>query len=522
MAKTQAFLRYNHFFAFLLLALAAVAYVFSFAPTNFWPLQCISLGILAFVLVKTQKSKNAFFIGWFYGTIALGSGVYWLFVSLHYFGSLNIFLSALSVVVMGLTLGFFPALACLFSRFLANRLNASNTILLLMIFPSLWTITEWLRGWVLTGLPWLLIGYAHTLSPLKGFAPVFGVYGVSFFAALISGALALIFLTEKNHRTKTIICSISAIVLSFLIGFGLNVINWTNPSGRAISVRLLQGNIPQEFKFSKEQINATINLYAHELKRIRADLVVTPETAIPVYPHQLPPGYLQSLAQAANENESNFAISIPLHDKYTVYTNSVIVLTPESILHPASIYRYNKHHLVPFGEFIPTGFKWFVRMLRIPLGDFTRGAELQLPFAVKDQQILPNICYEDVFGEEIASQIKYAYKENKAVPTILLNVSNIAWFGDTFALPQHLQISSMRAIETARPMMRSTNTGFTTIIDEKGHVTHALTPYTRGEIYAQIRGQQGLTPYIYWGNIAIIAIAIIILIASWFVSRKKR
>lgn len=217
----------------------------------------------------------------------------------------------------------------------------------------------------------------------------------------------------------------------------------------AVQVRLLQGNIPQEFKFTGEQIASALSMYADTITNKQADLIVTPETAIPIYIQQLPTGYLEHLTQFAARSFSHIALGIPLADSPRNYTNSLIVISPQDHEKNAQFgYRYNKHHLVPFGEFVPFGFHWFVNMMRIPLGDFTRGDPLQKPFAVKDQWIMPNICYEDIFGEEIVDQIRNEQEIGNSQPTILLNVSNIAWFGNTIALPQHLQISQMRSAET--------------------------------------------------------------------------
>ncbi len=185
------------------------------------------------------------------------------------------------------------------------------------------------------------------------------------------------------------------------------------------------------------------------------------------------------------------------------------------------LYRYDKHHLVPFGEFIPFGFRWFVDMMHIPLGDFTRGAALQAPFAVKDQWVLPNICYEDLFGEEIAGQLRTADANDKPVATMLLNVSNIAWFGDSIALPQHLQISQMRAIETGRTMLRATNTGTTAVIDPAGHVVAQLKPFERGVLTASAQGYSGITPYVFVGNAFIVLLAFALLIAAWRLTRRN-
>jgi apolipoprotein N-acyltransferase len=200
-----------------------------------------------------------------------------------------------------------------------------------------------------------------------------------------------------------------------------------------------------------------------------------------------------------------------------VYFNSVLGLGASN----TTAYRYDKHHLVPFGEFIPLGARWFINLMHIPLGDFTRGQEIQAAMPVKDQWILPNICYEDLFGEEIAHQLRAAQQQGKPVASVLLNVSNIAWFGDTIALPQHLQISQMRTLETGRPMLRATNTGATAIINAQGQVVAALPAFERATLSGQVQGMQGQTPYILFGNFLPVGLACSLLLLLWLRARRN-
>jgi apolipoprotein N-acyltransferase len=244
-----------------------------------------------------------------------------------------------------------------------------------------------------------------------------------------------------------------------------------------------------------------------------ADLIAAPETAIPVFPNQLPPDYLQTFRDYAAQTGSAFLFGIPLADSMAVYANSVAGIGPQG-----RSYRYDKNHLVPFGEFIPTGFRWFTDMMQIPLGDFTRGPDVQAPFAVKDQLVLPNVCYEDVFGEEIAKNLRM-----QAHPaTVLLNVSNLAWYGESVAIPQHLQISRMRSLETGRPMLRATNNGATAVIDGRGNVAALLPFYTQGTLAATVQGMAGSTPYIRFGNLLFLALGAVLLAGAWLAGRRRR
>ena len=222
---------------------------------------------------------------------------------------------------------------------------------------------------------------------------------------------------------------------------------------------------------------------------------------------QLPAGYIEQLAHFAWDSNSTLVVGVPWTTGPGIYLNSVIGFS----FGQSTLYRYDKHHLVPFGEFIPAGARWFVDLMKMPLGDFGRGALYQPPIDVREQWVLPNICYEDLFGEEIAAQIAAAIDRGSPVPSILLNVSNIAWFGDTIALPQHLQISQMRALETGRPMLRATNTGATAVIDGRGQITAQLPAFTRGTLETSVQGMQGTTPYIWLGNTLPIGLALALL-----------
>ena len=490
----------------LLALLAGAATVPAFAPFGWWPLQLASLALVFHLLLRAGSVRRGVLIGWAYGFGWSACGVYWLYISMHRYGGMPAWLAALAVVALALLLGSTVALGTGCATWLKQRRAAAPAITALLILPACWALSEWVRGWFFTGFPWIVSGYAHNASPLAGFAPLVGVYGIGWIAALLAGGIALLPLTGRS--TKYAIAG--ALIATFAAGAGLQQIAWTHASGQPLSVRLLQGNVPQEMKFSAAELGTTLALYRDLIVAAPADLIATPETAIPLFSQQLPPDYLPQLTQFARQSHSRLALGIPLADGPQNYANSVLGVG-------ASIqpYRYDKHHLVPFGEFIPPGFRWFVDLMQIPLGDFTRGAALQAPFPVKDQAVLPNICYEDLFGEEIAAQIA-AHPHT----SILLNMSNIAWFGDSIALPQHLQVSQMRALETGRPMLRATNTGATAIIQPNGEISAQLAPYTRATLAATVRGYQGSTPYILYGNYLMLALAALALAAGWLFSAK--
>jgi apolipoprotein N-acyltransferase len=287
--------------------------------------------------------------------------------------------------------------------------------------------------------------------------------------------------------------------------------------GQPISVRLLQGNVSQDSKFDPNRVGYSFAMYQQMIQAAPADLIATPETAFPVFIQQLPPDLLPNLQSYAQRTGSHLAVGLLIADSQTEYTNSLVGIDPQV---GAKLYRYNKQHLVPLGEFVPKGLRWFVDMIGIPMSDQTPGANWQSPWAVKDQWILPNICYEDLFGEEIAHQLATSHREGKPVASILLNISNIAWFDDSLALPHHLQIAQMRALELARPIIRATNTGATAIIRHDGSIQQQVAFLTKTELRGNVQGRQGTTPYMLYGNYIMLVLALGAWGGAWVLSAK--
>ena len=487
----------------LFAALAGAASLFSFAPFGAWPLQFPLLAFLFYQVGISTSVRRASLIGWAFGLGWSVAGMHWLYIAMHRFGGLAAPLAALAILLLGAYMGLFAACATGVAAWLRRRWSMPVAAFLMLCLPATWGLSEWLRGWVFTGFPWAASGYAHHASALSGFAPLIGVYGIGVLVALCGACLTM--LTQRARWP-----ALGLLGALMLAGFGLSYIDWTRPHGAPISVRLLQGNVAQDEKFDSAHVEQALSLYRTMITAAPADLIATPETAIVLYPQQLPPDYLASLARFARDTSSSLLVGMPLTDSPTQFSNSVAGIGPAG-----QAYRFDKQHLVPFGEFVPAGFRWFVDLMQIPLGDFNRGARIQPAFAVRDQRVLPNICYEDAFGEEIAEQLRVAQPA-----TILLNMSNLAWYGESVAIPQHLQISRMRALETGRPMLRSTNSGATAVIDGHGAVTAQLAPYTRGVLTATVQGMAGSTPYIRFGNALFLALAALALAAAWFCGRK--
>jgi apolipoprotein N-acyltransferase len=368
-------------------------------------------------------------------------------------------------------------------------LDRPNRLTRGLAFAALWLLAELMRVTWFTGFPWGAGGYAHVDGPLAFLAPQLGVHGIGAVAALLALALSLLPRegTLRSWRYWAAIAGLAGLLAACNIAAVPQLAAIGQPR---LSVALLQGNIPQDEKFQRGSgIPVALDWYGRQLNESTASLVVAPETAIPMLPQELPSGYFEALVARFARGQQAALVGIPLGGTKEGYTNSVIGLKPG-----AEIYRYDKHHLVPFGEFIPPLFRWFTDLMNIPLGDFNRGPIGQPPFEWQGQRLAPNICYEDLFGEELAAQ----FANPARAPTILVNVSNIGWFGNTVAIDQHLQISRMRALEFERPMIRATNTGATVIIDHRGRVAASLPRYGRGVLAGEVEGRTVITPYAWW------------------------
>ena len=462
-----------------------------------WWLQLISLALLVWQLdrIRAGGSSSAWrpgaYTAWAFATAWLCGTTWWLYVSMHTYGGMAAPLAGTATFLLSAALSLYYGLAgALYVRWAPRRLLPAA-----LLFAALWAMAELMRNSLFTGFPWGAGGYAHVDGPLAAFARNVGVYGIGALAAVLAVLLARA-PTLNPRRAKSWL--LAGAVAAFLIYGGaasLCLRTDCKPSpGHAsagrIDVALLQGNIPQDEKFIPSGgVAVALRWYGEQLMANRAPLVITPETALPLLPAQLPQGYLDAIAQRYASGSQAAIVGLPLGNGRE-YTNSVLGFSPGR----PQPYRYDKAHLVPFGEFVPSMFRWFTNLMNIPLGDFRSGGLAQPGFEWQGQRIAPNICYEDLFGDEIGAN----FRDESSAPTVLLNVSNIAWFGDTVAIDQHRAISRMRAIEFERPMIRATNTGATVVIDHRGRVTHELPRMTRGVLSAQVEGRSGLTPYARW------------------------
>ena len=486
------------------LMLGAVT-VSGFAPDYLFFLPLLTLAALFLLWSRASSRKAAAYTGFAFGLGFFGAGVSWVYVSIHEFGGMPMPLAVVATFLFCLVLSLFPAAVGLLQ---AGPGGLTRRRALLLI-PALWVLMEWVRGWLFTGFPWLALGYSQAVaSPLAGFAPLSGVYGVSLASAWCAGALALVADARLHRRGKAGMVFPGMIILVLAVaGFALKQVEWVKPLGAPVSVSLLQGNIPQEMKWREDKAKTTLDTYMAMTLASSGRLIVLPETALPMLLHDLPLSYLEMLSGRAHELGGDVLVGVPEHTENGEYFNSVLSLGSS----PMQVYR--KVHLVPFGEFIPFKplFGWIVNVLHIPLSDFSRGETIQPPLQVAGQKVAMAICYEDVFGEELINQLPAA--------SLLVNVSNDAWFGDTVAPWQHLQISQMRALEAGRYMLRATNTGITAIINQRGEVLKRAPEFTATRLEGEAQGFAGATPYVRFGNFPVLGLLVLLLAVNWIAGK---
>lgn len=484
------------YWPYLLALLLGALTVAAFAPMQLFWLPLITLSPLFYLWSRSPGWRSGALLGWSFGLGLFGAGVSWVYISLQVYGGMPVAVAVSATVLFAAFLALFPALV----GFLQSFFITPNQRLLAL--PALWVLVEWLRDWIFTGFPWLALGYSQVpFSPLAGYAPVFGVFGVSL--VLLAG-VSLVALARWP--------GLLAVLLLWVGGWALQQVQWTQPQGEAFTVSLTQGNIEQGLKWDPQRLYNSLDNYAELVRQSSGKLIVLPETALPMFYHDVPPEYVAFLAQQAKKNKGDLLVGLADSDPDSGrYYNSIVSLGSA----PSQFYR--KVHLVPFGEYValPWLFQPLLQYLHIPMSDFSSGSVSQKPLQVAGQQVAVSICYEDVFGEEVIRQLPQA--------TVLVNVSDDTWFGDSLAPEQHLQIAQTRALETGRYLLRSTNTGVTAIIDQQGRVLDRLPTFVPGVLNGLAQGYRGGTPYVYWGNVAAILLAVLSMLpAVWSVVRERR
>lgn len=485
-------------------ALGAVT-VAGYAPFSLFVLPLLTFAALFLLWQRAACARDAALLGFAFGLGWFGTGVSWVYISLHTFGAMPAPLAAAATLLFCAYLALHPAIV----GYLSRRFAIPSALNWIVFVPAVFTLLEWLRGWLFTGFPWINPGYSQVpASPLTGYAPVFGLHGITLLLFATAGALSLIWVEELRSRLRTLWPWPVALIAIWVAGVGLKTVAWTEPTGSRVTVSLLQGNIAQDMKWREDQLRATLDTYLGMVGNSNARLIILPETALPLFLRDVPADYLEALAAHARRNNGDVLLGIPERLPNGDYYNSVVSVGS------AGRQTYRKSHLVPFGEFIPLRplLGAVVSRLAIPLQDFARGTPEQQPLAVAGEQVAVNICYEDAFGEEILRQLPQA--------SLLVNVSNVAWFGRSIAPRQHLQIAQMRALETGRYMLRATNTGMTAVINPQGAVEAVAPEFAPAVLTHSVPGMRGATPYVRWGNAVALALCLVALAIALFGRRR--
>jgi apolipoprotein N-acyltransferase len=476
--------------------LAGLACVFGFAPFGVFAIPVLALAALFMLWQGVDSPRAAAWLGFFFGLGLFSAGIGWIYVALHDYGDMPLLLALPVTMIFAAFLALFPALV----GYIQMRLPSTWELRTLLVMPAVWVSVELLRGTIFTGFPWLTLGYAHSDSPLAGYAPLLGVYGVSLVSAMSAGILVFAWQARTDKRGKLALTLLLAI---WGAGELLRSIAWTHPLGDPFSASLVQGNIPQNIKFNEEALVGTLETYRRLLSQNESRLTVLPETALPLLRHEVPPTLVEQLRNHARQNGGDVLIGSFERDHGSYY-NSVFTLGMADEQH------YRKQHLVPFGEFIPLRplLGGLINgVLEIPMGDLERGNTRQAPLNVAGQLVAANICYEDAFGEEIIRALPQA--------TLLVNFTNDAWYGHSYAAEQHNQLSQMRALESGRMMLRATNTGVTSIIAVDGKVLQQLPQHVEAVLSGMVQGYSGSTPYVRWGNVPVLLLIALKLVAAW-------
>lgn len=481
--------------AFLLFLLGSACSWLIELPLGGW----LIIPSLAISLSLIFSSNHTFKHAWIFSLGYFCNALWWIYISLHDVGGMVAPLAIFAVVALSSYLALFSSVAIK----LAGLLKSPTWRILGL--ASLWTIFEWLRGQLLTGFPWAGIAETQVDGPFFAWAPIAGGLACTWAVLLTASFISQ---SQRNFSTK-FIGVISFISISQIVG----LLSFTQPTGEPIDVSLIQGNFAQSLKFDPDHLQKQISFYEQSIRENKSSLVIAPETAIPIPLPHIPNHFFKNLN--ANNPKKNILLGVVGQSPDGQYSNSALGIQANK-----DHYQYDKHHLVPFGEFVPWGFQWFVDAVRIPLGNFHRGTKTQEPFLIEqgNQFIAAGImiCYEDVFGDELAArQRDIATKHH-----LWINLTNLAWFGDSQAPEQQLRLAQLRSLETGIPTLRATNTGVTAIINHEGQILAEFPSFKQGVLSGQVQPHSGLTPFVKWGNMPILLLSLGLLVLGWRQTKK--
>lgn len=493
--------------AIVLCLMAGAMFSLSLAPYKLWVLAIFSPMVLYACLVSEDGAGRAFWMGQAYGFGLWAVGAFWLYTSIHEYGNIAMWLALIMIAVMACIMGLFHAvMAWVFVRFMGRQPLA---------FASLWVIQEWTKTWLLTGFPWLFVGYAFTdLAWLTSLAPIFGVFAISFVAVLFGASVVEVFRQKLGFLCISVFLVLFAVLMWFIAP------KWTTPTADKLSISLVQGNIPQDLKWLTEYRHETLNIYAQLSKsEWGQDVVVWPEASIPMFQDEAWT-FIHDMYAHAQTQGATWVMGIPYKDienynpakrDYPHLYNSVLVLGQNSDG------LYKKQNLVPFGEYVP--FEGMLNILPDLAGmqnmmSYSRGNDTQKPLLVKNQSMGPAVCYEVAYPDTT--------RKNAKDTQFLLTVSNDAWFGTSAGPLQHLQMVQMRSIETGRWFARATNTGVTAFIDDKGRIVSQAPSFVPTVLRGEVLMMTGTTPFMRWGSYPILALCFLLIALSVIVRRQNR
>jgi apolipoprotein N-acyltransferase len=478
--------------------------VLAFAPFRLdWLAPLILIAWFA-LIARSETPRHAVVLGFSFGLGLHLAGVSWIYISLHHVGGMPAPIALIALF------GFCAYLALYYALFAwaVRRFATHHVGVWIAGVTALWTLAEWGKATVMTGFPWLTVGNGQVDSPVfAGYAPLIGAYGVSAAVALVAASMVAAWLVRPFRWVGVAITAVLVVG-----GLATTHIEWVEPSGQPVQVALLQGNVEQVLKWRDGEREKALVNYLELAEQNPADLVVLPETALPMTFERLPIDYLARLSRPARDRGGATIVGVVtrrFHNNAFDYFNTAVSLSD------GAPQQYSKSHLVAFGEFIPPAFGWAYRWLNIPMANFSRESVPATPMQFAWGKAAVNICYEDAFGDEIIRQLPSA--------NVLINLTNVAWFGRSIAADQHAQFSQMRSLETGRPSLRATNTGVTAVIDHRGRIAQSLPQFTRGALRVEFTPMRGTTPYVRTGDTPILmAMALALLVVGWASWRRNR
>lgn len=477
---------------------AGASFNLGFAPYGWWPMALLAPAAL-FALIRGLPPRRAGWTGAAFGVGLFAFGTYWLYTCLHVFGLVPVWLTLILQAVFVAAMAVYSAALC----YLANRFWLKPGAMRdWLVLPALWVLLEWLRGWLLSGFPWLSVGYAMIDSPLAGWAPLLGVYGVTWAAVMISVAINVVFMpgVAFTRRALSIAIAVAAVSVPLFMPR-----LWTHAVGQPIAIAAVQGAVPQDQKWQAKNRDLTMERYLRLTGEAwGARLIIWPEAALPALSTELQ-DYLHRLKEQGHEHQADFAIGLVDYLPTTrQYFNGILVLGD------AGDGWYYKRHLVPYGEYfpVPAFVRSWLRLMSLPYDDFTAGDSHQPLLSAAGQKLGMTICFEDAFGSQQLEALRQA--------TLLINVTNNAWYGDSTAPHQHLQIARMRALEAGRYELRAANDGITAVIDPRGKITARVDQFQEAVLRANVQPMTGLTPYARLGNYpAVMGPMVLLAFAAW-------